>query len=77
MKKTATKKFYLNLFLICSQNTVPNNTTKKIARTLQIAVNGGIFLNKKTTNEPPQNKIFTTMLVGVSVAGYTSKNSMT
>ena len=56
---------------------VPNNTTKKTANTLQIAVNGGIFLSKKTTNEPPQNKIFTIMLVGVNTTGYASKKFIT
>lgn len=47
---------------------------RKIAITLQIAVNGGVSLSKYTTKIPPQNKMFTKISVGVMCGGYDSKN---
>jgi hypothetical protein len=75
-KKNLYFKKSFNLSLNLSHNTVPNNTMRKIATTLQIAVNGGIFLSKYTTKIPPQNKIFTKISVGVMCGGYDSKNFM-
>jgi hypothetical protein len=62
--------------LILFHINVPNNTTKNITIPFQIVLNGGVFLRKKTTAIPPQNKTLTTMSVDVTVGGYDSNNFM-
>lgn len=52
---------------------VPTNTVKKSTMALHTALNGGVFLRKKTTNTLPQKIIFTVMSVGVMSGGYDSR----
>ena len=59
------------------QKRVPTNTAKNNTIPFQMVLNGGVFLRKKTTAMPPQNKTLTKMSVDVTVGGYDSKNFMT